>query len=136
MMKLPRAYSLFLVLTFFLITKAISQVGSTMGPPPPPIDPSRWGPNDTIITQAIYYQHEWISYKELEMAWVSKMSEKELAKFVKEWNRLRNAIYVTYPYARTAGYLMNDINAHIIIIKEKKEKKNKNSRASKCERLR
>ena len=91
--------------------------------PPPPIDPSRWGPNDTIITQAIYYQQEWMSYKELEMAWVSKMSEKELAKFVKEWNRLRNAVYVTYPYARTAGYLMNDINAHIGKMKEKKEKK-------------
>lgn len=91
--------------------------------PTPPIDPSRWGPNDTIITQAIYYQQEWMSYKELEMAWVSKMSEKELAKFVKEWNRLRNAVYVTYPYARTAGYLMNDINAHIVKIKEKKEKK-------------
>ena len=64
-----------------------------------------------------------MSYKELEMAWVSKMSEKELAKFVKEWNRLRNAVYVTYPYARTAGYLMNDINAHIVKTKEKKEKK-------------
>ena len=57
------------------------------------------------------------------MAWASKLSEKELAKFVKEWNRLRNAVYVTYPYARTAGHLMNDINAHIVKIKEKKEKK-------------
>lgn len=122
MMKPLRSYLLILVLSFFFLTKAIGQVDSVMGPPPP-IDPSRWGPNDTIITQAIYYQQEWMSYKELEMAWASKLSEKELAKFVKEWNRLRNAVYVTYPYARTAGHLMNDINAHIVKIKEKKEKK-------------
>ena len=122
MMKPLRSYLLMLGLSFFFTMKAIGQVDSVMGPPPP-IDPSRWGPNDTIITQAIYYQQEWMSYKELEMAWASKMSEKELAKFVKEWNRLRNAVYVTYPYARTAGYLMNDINAHIVKIKEKKEKK-------------
>jgi len=122
MMKPLRSYFLMLALSFFFIVKAIGQVDSVMGPPPP-IDPSRWGPNDTIITQAIYYQQEWMSYKELEMAWASKMSEKKLAKFVKEWNRLRNAVYVTYPFARTAGYLMNDINAHIVKIKEKKEKK-------------
>jgi uncharacterized protein DUF4294 len=122
MMKPLRSYFSLLVLGLFFITRAMGQVDSTMGPPPP-IDPSRWGPNDTIITQAIYYQQEWMSYKELEMAWVSKMSEKELAKFVKEWNRLRNAVYVTYPFARTAGYLMNDINGHIGKMKEKKEKK-------------
>jgi hypothetical protein len=121
-MKPLRSYLLMLALSFIFIVKAAGQADSVMGPPPP-IDPSRWGPNDTIITQAIYYQQEWMSYKEMEMAWASKMSEKELAKFVKEWNRLRNAVYVTYPFARTAGYLMNDINAHIVKIKEKKEKK-------------
>jgi len=30
-----------------------------------------------------------------------------------EWTRLRNAVYVTYPYARTAGYVINDVNAHV-----------------------
>jgi hypothetical protein len=62
-------------------------------------------------------------YKELEMAWVSNMSEKALAKFIAEWTRLRNAVYVTYPYARTAGHLMNDINARIEKMTTKKERK-------------
>jgi hypothetical protein len=62
-------------------------------------------------------------YKELEMAWVSNMSEKKLAKYMEEWTRLRNAVYVTYPYARTAGHLMNNINASISKMKSKKRRK-------------
>src|SRR6185436_13134440 len=73
-------------------------------------------------TIAIYYQNEWMPYKELEMAWVSNLSEKKLAKLIEEWNRLRNAVYVTYPCARTAGYLMNDINSRSSQM-SKKEKK-------------
>ena len=112
--------------TFFVTGNAFSQTADTLiGPPPPApsIDVKKWGPNDTIITGAIYYQNEWMPYKELEMAWVSNMSEKKLAKYMEEWTRLRNAVYVTYPYARTAGYLMNDINTKISEMKSKKEKK-------------
>ncbi|MBL7749798.1 MAG: DUF4294 domain-containing protein, partial [Chitinophagaceae bacterium] len=64
-----------------------------------------------------------MSYTENEMVWVSKMSDKELEKFIREWTRLRNAVYVTYPYARTAGVLMNDINAKLEGISSKKERK-------------
>lgn len=113
---------LYCVTCLLLLSKAFSQLDSTMGPPPP-IDPDKWGPNDTIITGAIYYQQEWMPYKELEMAWVSNMNAKKLAKYIEEWNRLRNAVYVTYPYARTAGYLMNDINAHLVQMNNKREKK-------------
>lgn len=105
---------------------ALSQTNDTLiGPPPlaPAIDVKKWGPNDTIITGAIYYQNEWMPYKELEMVWVSKMNARKLAKYIEEWTRLRNAVYVTYPYARTAGRLMNDINARMSHMKSKKEKK-------------
>lgn len=110
---------------FFAASNAFSQTDTLVGPLPlaPPIDVKKWGRNDTIITGAIYYQNEWMPYKELEMAWVSNMSEKKLAKYMEEWTRLRNAVYVTYPYARTAGHLMNDINASISKMKTKKEKK-------------
>ena len=47
----------------------------------------------------------------MEMAWVSKLSPEKLAKYIEEWTRLRNAVYVTYPYARIAGATINDINA-------------------------
>jgi CRISPR/Cas system-associated protein endoribonuclease Cas2 len=115
-----------LMVTIMLVTaNAFSQNDTLVGPPEsiPAIDKKKWGPNDTIITGAIYYQNEWMPYKELEMAWVSNMSERKLAKYMEEWTRLRNAVYVTYPYARTAGYLMNDINAKMSDIKSKKERK-------------
>jgi hypothetical protein len=40
-----------------------------------------------------------------------------------EWTRLRNAVYVTYPYARRAGAIMNDINAHIANLPDSEKKK-------------
>jgi len=112
----------FLMVMFLVTGSAFSQNDTLIGPPPP-IDPRTWGPNDTIRTTAIYYQNQWMPYKELEMAWVSNLSEKKLAKLIEEWNRLRNAVYVTYPYARTAGNLMNDINARVSQMQSKKERK-------------
>jgi hypothetical protein len=59
----------------------------------------------------------------MEMVWISKLSPDELAKFIEEWTRLRNAVYVTYPYARIAGNTINDINAQLANVKSKVERK-------------
>ncbi len=83
----------------------------------------KWGPNDTIIVPAIWYQGEITNYKEMEMAWVGNMSSGKLAKYIAEWNRLRNAVYVTYPYARIAGATINDINGKLVNVSSKKERK-------------
>ncbi|MGZ5191693.1 MAG: hypothetical protein ACXWCZ_11815 [Flavisolibacter sp.] len=64
---------------------------------------NEYGPYDTIITQAIFYDGEWMPYSEMEMFYISNVSKAKMAKILKEYNRLRNAVYVTYPYARTAG---------------------------------
>ncbi len=94
-------------------------------PPVPSIEEraKNWGPNDTIIVSAIWYHNELLPYKELENVWISDMSEKKLAKFQEQWNRLRNAVYVTYPYARIAGNTINDMNAHLVNIHSKKDRK-------------
>jgi hypothetical protein len=42
---------------------------------------------------------------------------------VMEWNRLRNAVYITYPYARIAAGLLKEVDTHLDTIKSKKEKK-------------
>lgn len=120
-----RLISVFALAIFLATGNAFSQRDTLVGPPEqaPPINIKKWGPNDTIITGAIYYQNEWMPYKELDMVFVSNMSEKKLAKYIEEWTRLRNAVYVTYPYARTAGYLMNDINAKMSHMRSKKERK-------------
>ena len=83
----------------------------------------KWGPNDTIIVDAIWYQQEMQPYKEEGMIWVSKLPPKKLQKLIAEWTRLRNAVYVTYPYARVAGHTINDINTKLATVKNKKERK-------------
>ena len=83
----------------------------------------RWGPNDTIPVPAIWYRNEIMSHKEMDMIWVSKLPPDKLAKYIEEWTRLRNAVYVCYPYARIAGETINDINAHTATLKSKKERK-------------
>ena len=40
-----------------------------------------------------------------------------------KWTRLRNAVYVTYPYAKRAGTVLNDINAHLANISDKDDRK-------------
>jgi len=48
---------------------------------------------------------------------------KAVAKYWKEWTRLRNAVYVTYPYAITAGRVINEVNAQLIHVKDENLRK-------------
>src|SRR5947209_18550113 len=82
-----------------------------------------WGPNDTIIVPAIIYNGEVLPYSELEMVYVSKLPPDKLAKVLEAYNRLRNAVYVTYPYARVAGNIINDVNAHLAGVNSKTNRK-------------
>jgi hypothetical protein len=83
----------------------------------------KWGPNDTVTVDAIWYNREMMSYKEESMVWVSNLSARQLEKYIAEWTRLRNAVYVTYPYARAAGATINDINAKLAHETSKKKRK-------------
>ncbi len=40
-----------------------------------------------------------------------------------EWTRLRNAVYVTYPYAKEASKVMNQINAQLAGVTDKSKRK-------------
>jgi hypothetical protein len=40
-----------------------------------------------------------------------------------EWTRLRNAVYVTYPYAKAASRIMNEINIQLVHVKDKKQRR-------------
>lgn len=83
----------------------------------------QWGPNDTIIVSIINYEGEVMPFKELEMVYVSNLPPEKLAKAVEKYNRLRKAVYVTYPYARTAGNTLNDVNANMKGITSKSDRK-------------
>lgn len=93
--------------------------------PIPPLQErmKRWGPNDTILVPAIWYRNEILPYQENEMAWVSNLSPEKLKKQMDAWNRLRNAVYVTYPYARHAGVTINEINTKLQGVSSRKERK-------------
>ena len=41
---------------------------------------------------------------------------------MEEWTKLRNAVYVTYPYARKAGIILNDINTRLGSMQTEEEK--------------
>ena len=89
----------FLLVTVFLFCKA-NRVNAQ----------SKYGQHDTIITTAIIYEGDTIEAKILAGVYVWTRS-----KFTSQqrWTRLRNAVYVTYPYARKAGIVFNDIEKHI-----------------------
>ena len=126
-----KSYSLFLLLALFgsnghLFSQTNTTIQSDSSSLPIPSYTERskkWGPNDTIITSAIWYKNEMLSYKEHEMVWVSKLSDKKLRKYIEEWTRLRNAVYVTYPYARVAGATINEISTRLTGVTKKKERK-------------
>ena len=102
-----RLFSLLILILFLGFSKSQAQP-SLPGP-----DRSKWGPNDTLVVPAIYYDGEWMPYREMEMVYISNVSPEKLVKILQEYNRLRNAVYVTYPYAKTAGAVINDVNNHL-----------------------
>src|SRR4051812_18397432 len=80
--------------------------------------------HDTITTYAVIYNGDTIEAKTLpDLGFYSRLTPQQLADRAK-WTRLRNAIYVTYPYARRAGVVLNDINAHLVNITSKDDRKN------------
>ncbi len=81
------------------------------------------GVYDTIYTQAVIYNGDTIEAKTLEIVFIyARFTEAQLSNRAK-YNRLRNAVYVTYPYARRAGLVMNDINAKLENVSKKEDRK-------------
>ena len=44
-------------------------------------------------------------------------------KYWADWTRLRNAVYVTYPYAKAASRIMNDINARLVNVTDRAKRR-------------
>jgi uncharacterized protein DUF4294 len=82
------------------------------------------GENDTVIVQAcIEPNGDTIPCSWLEDAYVNGKLTGANRKRYAEWTRLRNAVYVTYPYAIAASKVMNDINAQLVNVTDKKKRK-------------
>lgn len=83
---------------------------------------SRYGPNDTLLVPYIVYGGDTMTYREMEMVFVfGQMSEAQKEAY-RKWTRLRNAVYVTYPYAKKASFVFNDINRDLASIQDRKKR--------------
>jgi hypothetical protein len=82
-----------------------------------------YGPYDTIIVPAKIYDNELLSAQTEQYVWVQHAMTEAMRRRLEEWTRLRNAVYVTYPYARRAGLIMNEMNAKLALLNNEGERK-------------
>lgn len=117
-------YNCIIMVSTFLYCSgtAAGQVKDTI-PLPPGVEHPELGPNDTIPVPAIIAGNQLIPSGNMEWLWVTAPYPKHLLKKRQEWTRLRNAIYVTYPYARKAGGIINEINNKLAGVTDKEQRK-------------
>jgi hypothetical protein len=54
---------------------------------------------------------------------VKTIMSKKWRNYWADWTRLRNAVYVTYPYAKAASATINEINTQLAKVTDKKQRK-------------
>jgi len=110
------------VLMILTATCASAQTTDTTSLPPNIARPE-YGPYDTILVPGKVYGNELLPASYIEYTWVRAPMPPAMRRRMEEWTRLRNAVYVTYPYARRAGVIMNEINAKMALLSTEKERK-------------
>lgn len=128
-MKSYQCISYLSVLLFCLLLSNAALYAQEVLPPhpdsssPKQIIKTEYGVNDTIYVKAMLINGEIIGGREISEVFVWGGNPKEAEKYWANWTRLRNAVYLTYPYARSAGVVMNDVNKHLENIKAKPDRK-------------
>jgi hypothetical protein len=79
--------------------------------------------NDTILTRAIVYAGDTIECKTLPTVAIYGKYDVRHLSAIAAWTRLRNAVYVTFPYAKRAGLVLNDINKQLVHIPDPESRK-------------
>lgn len=79
---------------------------------------------DTIRVEAfITPEGDTIPQSWLPPVTVSAVQTSALKNYWSNWTRLRNAVYVTYPYARTASKVIQSVNAQLANVQDEKLRK-------------
>ncbi len=82
------------------------------------------GVHDTIRVEAfITPEGDTIPQSWLPTVMVSAIQTRALKNYWNNWTRLRNAVYVTYPYARTASKVIRSVNAQLANVQDEKLRK-------------
>lgn len=79
--------------------------------------------NDTLKVYAFIVDGDTIPGGRMPDANVRTVMLEKWRNYWANWSRLRNAVYVTYPYAKAAGKVMNEVNAMLVNVTDKKERK-------------
>lgn len=77
---------------------------------------------DVIPLHAIVVGHDTIPVITLAIFDVVEKMPKALRKERERWSRLRNAVYVTYPYARSAAKVLKDVNSSMVNMNKRERK--------------
>lgn len=86
--------------------------------------PENFGPNDTIVVFATQLADgTWVPTSALPDVFCIGKMPRWLRQEQKKWTRLRNAVYVTYPYAREASKVIADINRQLAGVTSEKLRK-------------
>jgi len=81
------------------------------------------GQHDTLWVPYIVYEGDTMTYKVMDQVnVVGKMTDEQRA-YLKKWTRLRNAVYVTYPYAKKASHIINDVVINLNKIQDAQQRK-------------
>ncbi|HEY0680300.1 MAG TPA: DUF4294 domain-containing protein [Chitinophagaceae bacterium] len=118
-----KTYIRLLILASSIFIAGICYSQENPPPPNPNIPMPVLGPNDTIPVPAMLLNMEWLPTQNMEWVWVQAKLPAHLKKKKAEWTRLRNAVYVTYPYAKKAGAIMNDINRQLVNVTSTSKRK-------------
>jgi hypothetical protein len=131
-MRIHRRIYLTILLPFILLISAQSAnaqqapgsagPASKSSPAQTPAD-NRFGRNDTIYSMIVVYDGDTIPASTLEMVTVNRPMTRSQRQRWEAMTRLRNAVYVTYPYARKAGIILNEMNARLAKMQSEGEKK-------------
>ncbi|SFD50702.1 protein of unknown function [Chitinophaga sp. CF118] len=78
---------------------------------------------DSIPVSAIVMDGDTIPSITLRLVEVVDKLPKKFRKQREQWTRLRNAVYVTYPYAKAAARILKDVNSRLATIHDKRERK-------------
>ncbi len=79
---------------------------------------------DTIVSYAMIYNGDTIEAKTLaDIPFYARYNSAQMNNRAK-WTRLRNAVYVTFPFAKRASIVINDINTRLVRIQSEEDRKN------------
>ena len=78
---------------------------------------------DTIKLTAIIYNGDTISCTTISNIYIQCKLTSAQREALAKYNRLRNAVYVTYPYARKSGIILNDLNKKLNGITDRRSRK-------------